>query len=215
MKTLSLACLKAGIILLFFSCTLLGKNQAEADHSYETAAILPVKSSDHSALILRSRIIEAKTYSQEKHFSIRYCFLIDMSIPSGKNRFFVYDFLSGRIIYSGLVSHGSGGVHYSSEPKFSNTPGSDCTSLGKYKVGEDYQGQYGKSYKLHGLDASNSNAYKRAVVLHGYKCVPDKEIYPEGVCNSSGCTGVSTNFFKKLAIVIDESQKPILLWIYR
>jgi hypothetical protein len=210
MKTLILIFIKAGIVLMLFSCNLLGKNQAESLSSGKIGASRPSLS-----LILRNRVVEAKNFSFEKNFSTRYCFLLDMSIPSGKKRFFVYDFLTNSIIYSGLVSHGSGGPNYSPQPKFSNEPGSDCTSLGKYKVGEQYCGQYGKSYKLYGLESSNSNAYKRAVVLHSYSCVPDDEIYPQGVCNSSGCAGVSANFFNKLNIVIKESQKPILLWIYR
>ena len=215
MKTVSLVCLKAGIVLMLFSCNLVGKNQTESFFLRKNPTILPAGTKPSGALILRSRVMEARNYSLEKHFSTRYCFLIDMSIPSGKKRFFVYDFSTNRIIYSGLVSHGSGGINYSSEPKFSNDPGSGCSSLGKYKVGEIYHGQYGKSYKLYGLETSNSNAYRRAVVLHGYNCVPDDEIYPKGVCNSSGCTGVSLNFFNKLAMVIDESQKPILLWIFQ
>ena len=213
MKTLILVFIKAGIVLILFSCNLLGKNQAELFTEEKMLPVFPVIKP--SALILRSRVLEAKTFSKEKNFSTRYCFLVDMSIPSGKKRFFVYDFLINRIVYSGLVAHGSGGIHYSAEPKFSNNPESDCTSLGKYKVGELYHGQYGRSYKLYGLEKTNSNAYKRAVVLHPYDCVPDDEIYPQGVCNSSGCTGVSPKFFDKLSVVINESQKPVLLWIYQ
>jgi hypothetical protein len=213
MKTLIFICIKAGMILLLFSCTLVGRNQTESLPARKNVRALPA--SKPSALILRSRVMEAKMFSQEKNYSTRYCFLVDMSIASGKKRFFVYDFLTNNIIYAGLVSHGSGGIHYSSEPKFSNNAGSDCTSLGKYKVGELYCGQYGRSYKLYGLENTNSNAYKRAVVLHPYTCVPDDEIYPDGVCNSSGCAGVSPNFFAKISTVIKESQKPILLWIYR
>jgi hypothetical protein len=215
MKTVSRLCLKGGIVLILSSFTLHGKNQAESFSPDNNPAVLPVTIKPSEATILRSRVLEARSYSMEKRFSTRYCFLVDMSIPSGKKRFFVYDFSTNRIVYSGLVSHGSGGINYSSQPKFSNDPGSDCSSLGKYKVGGVYYGQYGKSYKLYGLETSNSNAYKRAVVLHGYTCVPDEETYPKGVCNSSGCTGVSLNFFNKLAMVIDESQKPILLWIFQ
>jgi hypothetical protein len=215
MKTLGLICLKAGIILILFSFTLPGKKGAGSFPSKDNFRILPSNSKPSGVLILRSRVMEAKTYSHDKNFSTRYCFLIDMSIPSGKKRFFVYDFSTNNIVYSGLVSHGSGGINYSSQPKFSNDPGSDCTSIGKYKVGEIYHGQYGKSYKLYGLENTNSNAYRRAVVLHGYSCVTDEEIYPKGVCNSSGCAGVSPNFFNKLSMVIDESQKPILLWIFQ
>jgi len=215
MKTLGLICLKAGIILFLFSFTFLEKNKEGPFSPKDNLRVLSLYSEPSGALILRSRVMEAKNYSYGKSFSTRYCFLVDMSIPSGKKRFFVYDFSTNNIVYSGLVSHGSGGINYSSQPKFSNDPGSDCTSLGKYKVGELYHGQYGRSYKLYGLENSNSNAYKRAVVLHSYSCVADEEVYPKGVCNSSGCTGVSPNFFNKLSMVVDESQKPILLWIYQ
>lgn len=212
MKTLLLIFIKAGIILFLFSCNMLGKNQAEIFPREKNVSAIANAST--FTLILRNRAAEARAYSRQKNFSTRYCFLIDMSIPSGKKRFFVYDFLTNRIVYSGLVSHGSGGIHYSSQPKFSNSAGSDCTSLGKYRIGELYRGEYGKSYKLYGLEGTNSNAYKRAVVLHPYDCVPNNEIYPQGVCNSSGCAGVSPKFFDLLSIVIRESQKPILLWIY-
>lgn len=65
-------------------------------------------------------------------------------------------------------------------------PGSGCTSLGKYKIGGAYQGQFGLAYKLYGLDSTNSNAYQRNVVLHAYDRVPDNEVYKE-ICQSSGC----------------------------
>ncbi len=74
---------------------------------------------------------------------------------------------------------------------FQMCPRGGCSSLGKYKIGEKYRGQYGKSYKLYGLENTNSNAYKRAIVLHGFSCVPDEEIYPGVVCNSLGCAMVS------------------------
>src|SRR5262245_42898649 len=145
MKKPNTACLGAGILFLLFSCSLLGKNQA-GSFSLREDDLSKIDDRSSRNFILRSRLAEAKDFSLEKHFSTRYCFLIDMSIPSGKKRFFVYDFAVNNIVYSGLVSHGSGGIHYSSDPKFSNDPGSDCTSLGKYKVGEAYRGQYGKSY---------------------------------------------------------------------
>ena len=138
-----------------------------------------------------------------------------MSIASGRNRFFVYDLEENSIILSGLVSHGSCNETYLSRPRFSNDLKCGCSSLGKYKVGEFYRGKYGKSYKLYGLDKTNSNAYQRAVVIHAYDCVPDKEIYPMVLCNSEGCAMVSYNFFDKLSGIINHSDKPILMWIYQ
>ena len=154
-------------------------------------------------------------YSAKNNLSTEYCFLVDMSLPSGRNRFFVYDLKKNSIILSGLVAHGSCNETFIAHPRFSNSPKSGCSSLGKYQVGEFYTGKYGKSYRLAGLDNSNSNAYNRAVVIHGYDCVPDQEIYPRVLCNSLGCVMVSYKFFDKLSRLIKSSDKPILLWMYQ
>jgi hypothetical protein len=154
-------------------------------------------------------------YAQQNNMSTEYCFLVDMSLPSGRNRFFIYDLIKRSIVYSGLVAHGSCNEQFLSRPKFSNNPKTGCSSLGKYKVGEFYTGKYGKSYRLHGLDDCNSNAFKRAVVIHGYDCVPDREIYPRVLCNSLGCVMVSYNFFDKVSRIIRKTDKPVVLWVYQ
>lgn len=156
----------------------------------------------------------ANAFAAKNGLSTKYCFLIDMSVASGRNRFFVFDLEKNSIILSGLVAHGSCNETFLARPRFSNEPKCGCSSLGKYKVGEFYRGKYGKSYKLYGLDNTNDNAYKRAVVIHAYDCVPDKEIYPMVLCNSEGCAMVSYNFFDKLSRIINNSDKPILLWVY-
>jgi hypothetical protein len=138
-----------------------------------------------------------------------------MSIKSGKNRFFVYDLKTGEVALAGLVAHGSCNTQFLSQARFSNAPDCGCSSLGKYKVGSFYMGEYGKSYRLYGLDNSNSNAFKRGVVIHGHDCVPDEEIFPRVLCNSFGCPMVSVSFFEKLSGIINASEKPILLWVYK
>jgi L,D-transpeptidase-like protein len=158
--------------------------------------------------------LQARAFALQKGYSTNYCFFIDMSIHSGKKRFFVYDLDKNVVLISGLVSHGSCKEGFLTNAKFSNVPGCGCSSLGKYEVGEKYRGEYGISYKLYGLDNTNSNAYRRAVVLHGFSCIPDDEIYPKPICNSFGCPMVSASFFSKLAYIIDRSKKPIILWIY-
>ena len=158
---------------------------------------------------------KVNNYAIQNDMSTEYCFLVDMSLPSGRNRFFVYDLKKNSIINSGLVSHGSCNETFLARPKFSNESKSGCSSLGKFKVGEFYNGKYGKSFRLYGLDNCNSNAYKRAVVIHGYDCVPDEEIYPRVLCNSLGCVMVSYKFFDKISVLIRKSEKPIVLWIYQ
>ena len=158
---------------------------------------------------------KVNNYAIQNDMSTEYCFLVDMSLPSGRNRFFIYDLKKDLLINSGLVSHGSCNETFLARPKFSNESKSGCSSLGKFKVGEFYNGKYGRSFRLYGLDNCNSNAYKRAVVIHGYDCVPDEEIYPRVLCNSLGCVMVSYKFFDKISQMIKSSEKPIVLWIYQ
>jgi hypothetical protein len=171
--------------------------------------------SPENTTILNILTKKINNYAIQNDLSTEYCFLVDMSLPSGRNRFFIYDLKKNTIINSGLVSHGSCNETFLARPRFSNATSSGCSSLGKYKVGEFYKGKYGKSFRLYGLDDCNSNAYKRAVVIHGYDCVPDKEIYPRVLCNSFGCVMVSYNFFDKISRIIGKSEKPIVLWIYQ
>jgi hypothetical protein len=156
----------------------------------------------------------AVRYAIENGYSTDQLFLIDMRIASGKNRFFVYNPKDDSVELSGLVAHGSCNTHFLEEPQFSNKPNCGCSSVGKYKVGPAYHGEFGKSYRLFGLDSSNSNAFKRGIVLHGFDPVPDHEIYPQPLCNSFGCPMVNRSFLAKVSEIIDRSQKPILLWIY-
>ena len=181
---------------------------ADENEAEETAG-------SHNSTMMNILTSKISNYAIENNMSTEYCFLVDMSLPSGRNRFFIYDLQKGSVIYTGLVAHGSCNETFLARPKFSNQERTGCSSLGKYKVGEFYVGKYGKSFRLHGLDNCNSNAYKRAVVIHGYDCVPDKEIYPRVLCNSLGCVMVSYNFFDKVAKVIRKTNKPIVLWVYQ
>jgi len=208
MKTLIRASVVMGIAVLFSSCGIFVNKKSPAAVPTEPARPIYISPFSYRASAVRD-------YALRKGFSTTYCFLVDMSIHSGRKRFFVYDLETNRVIMSGLVSHGSCNGIFLEQAKFSNAPGGNCTSEGKYKIGEKYRGQYGKSYKMYGLESTNSNAYRRAIVLHAYSCIPDEEIYPRVTCNSSGCAGVSPAFFEKLSSIIDQSNKPIVLWIYK
>jgi hypothetical protein len=136
-----------------------------------------------------------------------------MNIASGVNRFFVYDLGKDSVLDAGLVTHGRCNELWLSGRKYDNKIGCGCTSLGKYRIGTPYKGRFGLAYKLHGLDSTNSNAFKRYVVLHSHECVPNEEVIPAPICQSDGCPTVSEAFLKKLASLIDASPKPILLSI--
>ncbi len=152
--------------------------------------------------------------NQNPDFNQDVVFLADMAIKSRYNRFYVYDAKNDRILHKGLVADGKGsntGTY--GELQFSNVEGSNMTSLGNYKVGVDYVGRFGKSYKLHGLDKTNDQAFARYVVLHTYTFMPHEEqLVP--IINSEGCPMVSNETFKILENIIDNNKKPILLRIY-
>ena len=150
----------------------------------------------------------------DSKYNDRYAFFIDMKIPSGKNRFFIYDLRANKIIDKGLVAHGLGSeTKIKGKLKSSNVPNSLSTSLGKYAVGEHYNGKFGKAYKLYGLDPTNSNAFDRNIVFHYYFDVPYKE--QNGyICNSYGCPMVNKKYFERVAKIIDNSGSDIVMSIY-
>lgn len=164
---------------------------------------------------LKEKAVQLKDYLKKNtKYNQKLAILIDMRKPSQYKRFYVMNMDSLTLISSGLVAHGSGSeTGYEDSLTFSNTPNSYCTSLGKYRIGSSYTGSFGKSYKLHGLDATNNKAYDRTVVLHRYSCVPDSEQVYE-ICNSLGCPMVSENFFVEIDKIISASGKPILMEIY-
>jgi hypothetical protein len=172
-----------------------------------------VRSNNRVKHLLKEQAASILPFVKKNNYNTSVCFLVNMDIASGTNRFFVYDLKKDSVTDAGLVTHGRCNESWLSGRKYDNKIGCGCTSLGKYKIGKPYQGRFGLAYKLHGLDTTNSNAFKRFVVLHAHDCVPDQEVNPLPICQSDGCPTVSTAFLKKLASIIDASPKPILLSI--
>jgi len=155
-----------------------------------------------------------KRFGTDSNYNSEVVFMIDMSIPSMRNRFFIYDLKKDSIIDRGLVAHGSGSeTGINGKLKFSNINKSLSTSLGAYSIGYSYQGKFGKAYKLYGLDDSNSNAFSRNIVLHKYWNVPYEE-QKNYICNSYGCPMVNEIFYSRIQKIIDNSDKKIILSIY-
>lgn len=164
---------------------------------------------------ISQKITDLKAFIKESDYNSDKAFLIDFSISSSKFRFFIVDLKSGKIIQKALVAHGDGSEDgkVNGNLKFSNIDGSHCSSLGKYIVEEKYKGKFGMSYRLTGLDETNSNARSRAIILHRLSCVPDVE-QSEEICLSFGCPMVSDNFFKILEQHIDKSDKKLIIYAY-
>ncbi len=168
----------------------------------------------YNQLKLQKKLAAAKVFIAQNNLSTQYCFLIDMALPSNKKRMYVYQLSNDSIVTKGLVAHGSCNTSFLKEATFSNTPECGCSAFGKYKIGYKYNGQFGEAFKLYGLDSSNSNAFKRFIVLHSYSCVPNEEPnFP--ICNSLGCPMVSPNFLDELKVYLSKTNKPILLWMFQ
>lgn len=163
----------------------------------------------------------AKAFCEKNNLRTDYCILVDFKIHSGKNRLFVWDFEKDTITDQNLCCHGYGDKeHRSSQADivFSNTPGSLCSSLGKFKTAHRDHCSYGTmfQYRLNGLEDTNNNAYPRAVTLHSYIAVPDEEIYPKHIPlgYSQGCFIVSDNMMNRLDNLMKMSDKKMLIWSY-
>ena len=154
-----------------------------------------------------------KKFAVENNYDTEYAFLVNMSIKSGKKRFYVVNLQTMAIENSSLVAHGRGDERFTFDKEYSNAAGSNCSSLGRYKVGKSYTGQFGLAYKLCGLDNTNSNAYNRFVVLHAMGCISYEET-DSPICQSEGCPAIAPQFLEEIKPIIDSREKPMLLWVF-
>jgi len=171
---------------------------------------------------LRQKAAAAKAYCEKKKFNTDFCLLADMSIHSGYERMVTWNFTTDTIENTMLVGHGCGSNRWSADeskdaPVFSNKDGSHCSSLGKYKIGARGVSQWGikVKYLLHGLEASNSNALKRTIVLHSWELMPEAPVYPAGSPEGWGCPTLSDNNMRLLDEKLQQQRKPTLLWMFQ
>jgi len=167
---------------------------------------------------LRSRAAEALAYCKAHGLDTGHCILVDFSIPSGRKRLFVWNFARDTVEIASLCAHGCGRGSTVYKPEFSNEPGSYCSSPGHYRTGARAYSQYGihVHYKLYGMDRTNSNAFKRSIVLHSEDPVPEREIFPQylPLGYSLGCPVVSNEAMRGIDALLRKKTRPVLLWIY-
>jgi hypothetical protein len=126
--------------------------------------------------------------------------IADFSRPSREARFHVLDTMSGRVS-SHLVAHGRGSDpdHSGYLEYFSNRIGSEASSHGGYITADLYNGKYGRSMKLRGLDPTNNNAEARAIVVHHawYAEADQLDTYGK-LGRSEGCFAVGYNSLQQI-----------------
>lgn len=154
----------------------------------------PLKEPNFSGDTNRCFNIESVSLEDQRFFT-----LIDYTKPGTKSRMYLVDRVTGNVKNMG-VAHGrykSSYVRMFSKPLknsvkwaryFSNTPGSNAPSSGFFFAGQEYEGKFGRSLVLHGIEEGiNDNACERAVVIHKHLMVSKKRAY----VMSSGCPMVS------------------------
>jgi hypothetical protein len=126
--------------------------------------------------------------------------ITDFSKASGEKRFYLLDTATGRVS-SHFVAHGRGSdpAHCGHLEHFSNAYGSNASSAGAYVTGDYYQGKYGRSMKLKGLEGRNSNAEGRAIVVHSAWYAEPGVIAETGkLGRSEGCFAMSYNSLQQV-----------------
>ncbi len=167
---------------------------------------------------INAKATEALSYCKKNKLNTNFCFLVDLSVHSGKNRFYIYNFKTNTITNSGLVCHGVGQNSTQQQAVYSNVVGSNCTSLGKYKIGKRAYSNWGIHihYKMHGLEKCNSNAFQRKIVLHAYEYVSEAEIFPSHLTLgwSQGCPVVANGLMTQIDSLLKKAKQPTLIWIF-
>lgn len=92
--------------------------------------------------------------------------IVDFSQHSSKERMYIINIESFEIVKKSLCAHGKH-TGMATADKFSNISGSLQSSLGFFLTAETYSGKFDYAMRLDGLEASNSKARPRGIVVHG------------------------------------------------
>ena len=128
--------------------------------------------------------------------------IADFGLHSSQRRFHFVDLINEKVS-SYHVSHGDGsdGEHDGWLKRYSNQEGSHCTSRGAYLTRSWYTGRYGTSIRLDGLDPTNSNALRRAIVMHQANYATPEHVAQWGrLGRSNGCFAMGPEQFDRALI---------------
>lgn len=138
--------------------------------------------------------------------------LIDFSLPSSEERFFVLDLNEAKVLFKSLVAHGRN-TGENIATNFSNKAESYQSSLGFYVTAESYTGKNGYSLKLDGLEKNiNDKARERGIVIHAADYVSKEFVAQHGrLGRSQGCPALPNALNQKVINCIGGGS---LLFIY-
>ena len=197
--------------------------------SWEDISVDPVvekENSDRSSLSLYNQLnnsdlkFEVFEYALEGYMNLisqnklknsKYLTIIDMRMSSNSKRLFIINMHENKIEHQSIVAHGRrSGNEFANI--FSNTINSHQSSIGFYQTAETYFGKHGLSLRLDGLEYSNNNARKRAIVIHSANYVSESFIKKFGrLGRSYGCPSLPKKDYKEIIQKIKEGSA---LFIY-
>lgn len=136
--------------------------------------------------------------------------IIDFTKSSVKERFFVIDLKNKKTLFSTYVMHGKNSGE-SIPREFSNVVNSYKSSPGFYKTENTYNGEYGYSLRLDGLEKGiNDKARERAIVVHGSQYAKPKP-GAKKLDRSLGCPAIPKDISDK---VINKIKNGRVLYIH-
>ncbi|MEL6530599.1 MAG: murein L,D-transpeptidase catalytic domain-containing protein [Pseudomonadota bacterium] len=124
--------------------------------------------------------------------------IADYGVHSARERFYFVN-LNLEEVTTAQVSHGAGSDrdHDGWLDSYSNVEGSNATSRGAYVTWEWYQGRYGTSVRLGGLDSTNDAALRRYIVMHRAAYAEPSHVARWGrMGRSNGCFVFGTEQFR-------------------
>ena len=164
---------------------------------------------------IEERAEKALAFAKRHDMNEHYALFVDYSIPSGTPRLFVWDYHQKKIVASTYVMHGPGGGSTDKYPRFSNRPGSGCSSLGRFLVTKEHGNLNKRGFRIKGMDIDNQTAYERGLMIHGSGWV-DRHCWmryiPLRAKSSLGCVTVSSRGMNYLYPLITKEKKSLLLW---
>jgi len=176
----------------------------------KNAAIISVKSYSHShsnqIYNTHKNVFNAAKKQQRKFGRYiknkKYIAIINYNLPYTSERFWLFDTTKNKIVFRTSVSHASRtGNRYAN--KFSNTPNSYMSSKGSFVTLNTFDGTYGYSLRLKGLEnGTNNNARKRGIIFHP----------SNGMSHSAGCFMLPDSIAEE---TFDKIKNGILVYVHK
>ena len=163
--------------------------------------------------LLRKLLVDAALKAMDQHADRitrkDAIYLVDFAVHSSKPRLFRLDLQTGAV-KSFRTAHGLGSdrARTGFATRFSNAPNSDASSLGAYvTAGMSTGARDGANVLLDGLDAANSEARNRAIIVHAaeYCEIPFLDRFGQ-LGRSDGCFALSHGDLATLRPDLDQGR---------